>query len=455
MVKISIPRSSALQSSGKGIGALAIVRKPTRIMINITGPGIAVPIVHIWEMNKDGGGTAVADAPASIELSVPKGSDRLIQVLAILQDVDTAASGGDGDSPMTFYYGDTIRPLSQTAEAVDITLLNQGTSGTSQGSVSGRYFDGLGTPTDMLDMLYNPGSGRPEMIVDTGYIFSGWFHIFALKGVPFTYRMRNRGTILFQQVTPDTMPTSARVGRATVPPAYRNQYSNGSIVGRVATPERFAVFGLFGSAASGSGKACFDTTIAQMSDLYTSSTVGDTSTVQYDPSSGAAGELQVAGGIGHSVDDQCPAGSGDFGVDHITIRKQNLNYGDSPIGNRGPFRGIVSGSHQNFLNTTLSGSDLQLSWDYLPGVIANGVDGVGIFTKVYGSSSEMNDRWHDRAPCNQLTSMGYTEHTRVAAGSPGAPTESYTLTGINATAWNESRLQVVACPYSASRSDLL
>lgn len=449
LLSVSIPRYDS-RSSKNEVGALAITTKPTRVMINITGPGIAVPIVYIWEMNRDSNSVG-QEPPATVELSVPKGSDRLIQVLAILQEINSA--GSDGDSPMTFYYGDTVRAISQSSEAVDITLANQGTSGNTQGSVSGRYFDGSGTPTDLVDMLYNPGAGRPLMIVETGFIFGGWFHIFALKGVPFTYRLRNRGIALFENLMPDSLATSTRVGRATIPAAYRNIYSGGTVTGRSASPERIAVFGLFGPAAPASGKACFDSTIEQMSSLYVSSTVGDPTTVQYDPSSGLASEVQIVGGVSHPADDQCPGGSGSFGVDHMTIRKQNLNYGDSPVGNRGPFRGIVSGQGQSFLTAALVGSDLQLAWDYLPGVIGSGVDGVGVFSKVFASSSEVSDRWHERAPCNQLVGMGYTEHTRVAAGSPGSPVEAYTINGVNATAWNESRLHVVACPYSASRSD--
>ncbi len=439
-------------ASQNSVGALTTVAVPTRLMINVTGPGISTPIVHIWEMNKDSTAASMPEPPSTIELFVPKGSDRLIQVLAILEEM--SEGDGGGDSPMTFFYGDTVRTLSQGAEAVEITLANQGTSGNSQGSISGRYFDAAaGTPTDMLDMLYSPGAGRPPMIVETTYMFGGWFQLFALKGVPFSYRLRNRGLSLFDNTSPDTMPISARVGRAIVPAAYRNQYSNGTIAGRVASPQRFVVFGLFGANAPSAGRACFDTTISQMSDLYTSSSTGDTSTVQYDPSGGQAAEVQVAGGTGYTADDQCPGGSGIFGVDHVAIRKRNLNYGDSPIGNRGPFRGIVSGSSQTFLNATLSGSTLQLAWDYLPGVVGNGVDGVGIFTKVFNSSSEVNDRWHDRAPCNQLKDLGYTEHTRVSAGAAATPVESYTLAGISAAAWNESRMQVVVCPYTASRSD--
>ncbi len=195
--------------SQNSVGALTTVAVPTRLMINVTGPGISTPIVHIWEMNKDSTVASMPEPPTTIELFVPKGSDRLIQVLAILEEM--SEGDGGGDSPMTFFYGDTVRTLSQGAEAVEITLANQGTSGNSQGSISGRYFDAAAcTPTDMLDMLYSPGAGRPPMIVETSYMFGGWFQLFALKGVPFSYRLRNRGLSLFDNTSPDTMPISAR-----------------------------------------------------------------------------------------------------------------------------------------------------------------------------------------------------------------------------------------------------
>jgi len=87
-------------------------------------------------------------------------------------------------------------------------------------------------------------------------------------------------------------------------------------------------------------------------------------------------------------------------------------------------------------------------------VVGNSVDGVGIFYKAVPATESMNDRWHDNAPCNQLSSFGFTELTRVPAGTVATPVISYNWTTPNLTvmtAFNAGRLKTVICPYTNSK----
>lgn len=425
------------------VGAFAKVTVVTRVMINVSGPDIATK-VDIWDLKDQNykNGDPIPTPPAFVTLDVPRGSDRLFQALAILQEIDTADSDNDG-GPMTFLYGDKTQALTKATEDISIALVNQGVAGADDGTITGRWLNTNGTgPTGKLNMYYAP-TGRPEMIVDTGYVFSGFFQAFVPSGARFSYRMAS-GQSLFDQVT--TTSLDAALGTALmkvqVPAGYNERAS-----GRSATKPRSKVLGFVGPGAIGKA-VCYSNVPAPINNLYTSSTVGDSSRVSWSPASGAVADARViAGGIGTS-DGQCPAGSGDFGDGHLLLKVQSLAYGDSPIGIRGPFQELSDGSNQ-FLSASLNSGTLTLQWKYLKPVVDDSVAGVGVFTKVYAVGETLNNRWHDSAPCSELTSKyGFTEITRVAAGAPASPVQSYALANVPTAEYTAGRHMTVLCPYS-------
>lgn len=87
-ITVAMPDWNKLTSSkqSKSVGALATVTVVSRVMINVSGPDIQNQIVYIWELNDNYQGSgSIPTPPAEHTLTVPRGSNRLIQVLAILE----------------------------------------------------------------------------------------------------------------------------------------------------------------------------------------------------------------------------------------------------------------------------------------------------------------------------------------------------------------------------------
>jgi hypothetical protein len=226
------------------------------VSINVTGAGIAPAIVKNWDSNKDGNNTATS-APTSFDIDIPQGPGRLIQVLAVY-----GSSTGKGQ--MQFYYGDITQDLTASSQSVTVTVssLGQGTPIVS-GRVSGRYLTAPNMgPTSTVDMLFNPPSGKPPMIISNGGIVAGWFQFFALQGAPLSYRLRD-GTILFGGPVDLSSPVfnpSSSVLKVSIPLHYQSEYMNNTQVSVLEDPS-VNVLGFFGDAVNvGSKVVCRETT---------------------------------------------------------------------------------------------------------------------------------------------------------------------------------------------------
>jgi hypothetical protein len=116
---------------------------PTTIIVNISGSGISPTILYQWDSHC--GNPTCLTPPSSVELAVPSGSSRLIQVLLVYED---------GSS---FSYGDVVTDLQAGANAVDITVTSAGGS-KRQAHVAGRWMDGsaAGGPNGFLDARFQP-----------------------------------------------------------------------------------------------------------------------------------------------------------------------------------------------------------------------------------------------------------------------------------------------------------
>mgnify|MGYP001466693473 FL=1 len=219
-VNMQMPDWSKLTQKNGKTGALSIVKVVDRVMINISGPDIPTPIVYIWQLDRDNlSSEVIPTPPAEFELTVPRGSSRLIQVLTLIQDYNTATQDKEGE--MVFYYGDVTKNLVNSVEPVNIALAVASNS-TGEGSISGRYFNADGsTPTGVVNMYFAP-PGKNPMIVERTSIFSGYFNFFLLPDVPFTYRLEN-GTVLFSSITTASFATGlgGRAMNVSVPQGYR------------------------------------------------------------------------------------------------------------------------------------------------------------------------------------------------------------------------------------------
>lgn len=440
-------------SKASSVNTLATVTVVSRVMINVSGPDIQNQIVYIWELGDNyQGGATIPTPPPEHTLIVPRGSNRLIQVLAILEEIDTASEGGGG-GPMSFYYGETVKSIANAVEPVTIALAQESAASAGDGSISGRYFNADGsTPTGPVDMYYAP-IGRRPMIVERTSIFSGHFHFYLMPTVPFTFRMRETGTPLFENVTTASFGTtnqySNRLLQIAVPAGY-SEYSGGGP--RRLRSARSKVVGFTGPGAALVGRAtCYPTPTGPLSGFFDAATGGNE--ILWNPVSILPTEVRILGGGIGTSNGECSAYT-DVGVNSFPIYIDKLMDGDSPLGNRGPFKmfDLGSGLGSTFLDVSVANGNLEIKWEYLAEVVGNSVDGVGIFYKILPPTQSMEDRWHDNAPCNQLQGLGFTEITRVPTGSDAAnPVDSYSWTTPNLIAYNAGRLKTVVCPYRNSK----
>lgn len=448
-LNIEMPNWSAVTQGKAGALSGTKVTAVTRVMINISGPGMPTA-VRIWDFND---APRVANVlplpPAEFSFEVPRGSDRLFQALAILEEVDLSSSENDGgNGAITFLYGDVTKSVSQSIEAVPIALVNQGTANGADGSLSGRYLTSTGVgPSGKVNMYYAPPNGRPEMIVQTTSIFSGFMHFFVPPTAQFSYRMAESKLPLFEKITLSSFDSliSTKLLRIEVPAAFQSR-GGGT---REPTRARSKLIGFFGPGAA-SEVVCYNSYADSLSNLYVTDNLANLTGVEWAAGSNSVTDARRIGGGQPYTGEMCPGGYGDFGVGHLFPRIKSLANGDSPLGLYGPFQEL-SPSSNSFLTASFNGTQLSLYWKYLKPTIGDSVDGVGVFTKTLAATESADLRWHDSAPCSNLTSLGFSEVTRVAAGTQASPVETYTIAAVNGSAYTSGRLVTALCPYSNTK----
>lgn len=173
-------------SSAQSIKAFSTT-KLSHLVINVTGPGIAVPIVINWDSCRT---CPVTQSTESFFMEIPSGSNRLIQVLAVYVDQDSET--------MRFFYGDLNAELNQAEMGLDIPVAKIGTGPLVMGNVAGRYLTGQDSgPTGIVNIRYNPGVGRPPLLIERAAIYNGWFSFFMLSGAALEYQLAETGQLLW------------------------------------------------------------------------------------------------------------------------------------------------------------------------------------------------------------------------------------------------------------------
>jgi hypothetical protein len=409
-----VPKTSSL-SVGLGSADNSSLSAPTgplmRLMINVSGPGISNPIVFVWENpcreSQDADLFSAACAPPpSFSFQVPSGDSRLIQVLGVYIDMSTQG--------MAFYYGDVAKKVSGATDSAEVTISNaNGLSVAIDGQISGRYLvgDNVG-PTGELEIRYTP-PGRPSMIVDRDFMFSGWFSVFGLAGIEMDYVVRPiSGAPAFSLFGG---PTSLNSSRFTVPGA--TALGENVRVGRAALPVRwrqedgsdyrfeaasYYVWGYFGtplamaSASWSQRQVCISTTgdglplsrfkkhtpnlaaiTAQPALAYSTSnsTVSVSETDLTNVSGSALGVVYVGGG---TASPSCPTAGGlvvstDKYTKYLEVNKSMLD-GNGKDGAAGFRNGLRSTGNGSVLNVTPIGGGFTIAGQVLPGVnsVVNG-----------------------------------------------------------------------------------
>jgi hypothetical protein len=236
--------------------------------------------------------------------NVPTG-DIIVQALAVY-----ANSGGG----MQIKYGDaTINfPTVTTANISPST-----TSITKQTYVAGRVQMPDGSyPTGTLVALFTPPGGKPQMVVDSKTIVSGWFNIFAVNGTgaAFDYVVKETGATVFSGLNSDLTTdasgaacvggslsggcplilTSQNRVKVSKPASYfRNgDFSNPLI--QVNPPTDY-VLGFFGNLAGAGSKVCYAPDVYEaIPRLFADATLSTPLEVKF--ASGTAAQVNIAGG---------------------------------------------------------------------------------------------------------------------------------------------------------------
>ncbi len=249
---ISIALPAETQSHLKTLSTATLAH----VVVNVSGDGIAQNILIDWD------GHNGAPPPASFQVEVPQGSNRLFQVLSVYKSDD----GG-----MAFFYGDASTNLDSENPTVTVPITPLATAGkTFSGDVAGRYFDSaVSGPTGMLEARLQPGN-KPSMVISRSLMIEGWFRTFTLSGIPFTYKLTN-GTTLFGQngLTMDSpvFAPSQTVARIVVPAHRREEWVNGTSSLRPEEPA-IQIWGFFGNpTALADRRVCVDRTATELSKM--------------------------------------------------------------------------------------------------------------------------------------------------------------------------------------------
>lgn len=440
--KISISLPQSLKSNKMGVLSTSNL---VHVSINITGGGILTPIVYNWDSDSHNAVTSI-EAPSSFNFDVPKGTDRLFQILAVYSDTSSSNNGR-----MEFYYGDVTKTLVASTEDVPIEMSSVGpAANVVSGRIQGRYLTSFNDgPTSRVDIVYFPPGGKTPMIVDRSMIMAGWFQFFGLLGVKFGYRLED-GTLLWGgavDLSESSFLTSSRVLRVSVPIH--------SISGKAQQQPQVYVYGFFGDASVIANRAiCKDTTSALSVLLKTDAS--DLLTVKDDNSSDpidlfdtTINFVNVRGGVSLGstplCDTQANITSNLFtSVQHFTPSLLE-NGNDNSAGFRLPFQISTASNGGQFLSVNVvDAQSVSVSATFLPGIV-NSLDNFNVF-KITNLGTNFN--YHSSfAPCESLIEMKYSQvvSTPVSAASYSA---KLPLTDEEA----KSGAMFVLCPTKSGKS---
>ena len=211
--EIDKPASFTLQLPrvihSKGVGAMSTTSEEISMyIVSVSGNGFP-PVIMNWEAHKMCPRTAaqVTCAVPPMTLSVPKGNNRMVQVLGL--------SGDGPGTPMTMYYFGAARNFAGNDEVVDVVLTQLQQDSGKAAMVKGRYLDSAnGGPSGTVLMQFHPPvPGHPPMNLFRRDIVNGWFSFEFFSGFEVSYVMEKDGRPLFSRVRTgdDWMGTAAGV----------------------------------------------------------------------------------------------------------------------------------------------------------------------------------------------------------------------------------------------------
>lgn len=468
-VSLQLPR--VIQSKGAGSLSSSSEMIGTYI-VSISGSGFA-PVIVQWDARKmcASATSATECVVPPMELVVPKGTNRMIQVLGV--------SGSGPGTSMSLYYFGSARNLSGNSEAIDVTLQKlQQTSGTEV-VVKGRFLDSAssGPSGSVLMQFHPPVAGHPPMNLFRREILNGWFNFEFFSGFEVSYVLERQARVLFSRVRAgnDLMGSAAGVSGVFNPAARapgarmsllhvavpatesfwtRNEngvtsvdFSDGDIRSRAASrivvgffgPAEFllgkrvchdpesssGIHGLYAAGASSSAtlrvgevaagafktgadlETALDALSIQWSGYQSSLVAGKISVVQPDYDAGTS-----TNGAGRSCA-SVPDWNNEIRLNEATIMQAG-NEIDNIISFRGPFVERASFSASNhegpFIHVAGNGDQIQsVGFNLMPGLIGNGVSGASVFYRFLSDSAQEDYEFDDNGgiQCQAISSGAF------------------------------------------------
>ena len=445
-ISISFPK----QMTSKKLNGLNTTEVAAHVVVNVSWPESPNPIDRSWDACQE----CFFTEPPIFSIDVPSGTNRVVQVLAIYQDIDT--------EKMTFYYGESL-PLSlsggSTPVAIEVKPLGLSQTIIS-GQVSGRLLTGPNAgPTGPVTVKYNPNNGRPAMVIERSHILAGWFSFFMLTEAKLEY-WHNGGLLFGGPASLDDaqfFPEGSMANRIRMhmPVSLREQYENNTPTFRIREPQ-IMVWGYWSADASLlSGKyACHDFTspLTRMTvfsndlngttplGLQGLSSAGAFSTTEQlsntiSPLTSAdyTGGFNVSGGTCNGVNfTDATQFTQLLGVESSSIDGEGK---EKAAGFYGPFR---PGSNGLFA-VTPGVSNTVIDGDVLPGIeqVFNGFRAFKMIVGFDGGGQRENT-----TSCFDLPQRGFFE----AGSGPISTTGSYSLDLNVSQAERDAGTMVVMCP---------
>lgn len=409
-VSIQIPSAQKLQRlSGSSSNEL----KLKHLVINITGPGMGAPTYFMW----DGCGDCSnpTPEPSDVQLEVPSGSSRLIQVMAVYDNLTAKKT--------IFYYGDITENLNGNASVKVPLQPATDEMDLASGQISGRILDTANSgPSGIVNIKYQPPGDKPALLIEKNNIQSGWFSFFALSGINLRYELEN-GRDLFGKaidLRSDLLKPSKHMAKFFVP--IHSRQENGQL--RQSEEAEISVLGYFGAPELVSDKfVCHNITdgettnnwmkydavttplsfsilsesAAPPTNLFNRSTPPTTVTLQGGRSET---ETDCTGLIGDSANIIFRR--------FLFLRKENLNNGREGLpGFSVPYAGLEAGTglaygSSQIIKATNDQGALRLAGRLLPG-ISSQIKGIRVFNIPVANGSDFH---MDRVPCQVLEKSG-------------------------------------------------
>jgi hypothetical protein len=306
-------------------------------------------------------------------------------------------------------------------------------------------------------MIYQP-PGKPPMVIESHYMFAGWFRLFGVDGAGFSFVKRENGAALFSNVNLATLDNSTIPGRYakfTKPSYYYDGDENTAGVQCIGTPSstEYSILGFFGpSSYTSSTNVQYSNSNSPSTHTFTSmweSNTCSTTAYQWDPGGGAVKARPLdAFAAGSSA----PCSSFEFTTCLIYDYKGIQNGNEYEFRFHGPNKLFFDGSNYVFVQIQFGDydadstpDDMRVTHHMLPGLDLSG-SVISGFDYYYDSNMASTLDRDESVLCTELESKGFSkmpQHGFVDS----TPSYQADIINIPAAGPSGSYMQLYVCPY--------